>query len=292
MGTLKRLRATLFPTRSDREFADEARFHLDELIDRYVADGMSPAAARLAAERRLGNLPPLRERMRDADTYRWLSDIAQDLRFAVRTLARQRAFTIVAVLTLALGIGANTAMFTLFDAILLQQLPVRDPSRLVMFADGSGEGTSTGSPPTGHWQLFSMDVYRRLRDQPLGFESLAAVRSGESPVLARTSSQSNGTPPLRAQVHLVSGNFFSTLGVEAAVGRTLTPADDAPNAATAAVISNLFWRTRLHSDPSIVGSTIILNRTSFTVVGIAPAEFFGERIRRPPDFWVQLAYQP
>src|SRR6185437_11007816 len=181
MGILKRLGSTLSSTRSEREFVEETRFHVDELTDRYVAEGMPPAEARAAAERRLGNLPLVRDRTRDADTYRWLSDAGQDLRFAIRTLAKNRSFTAVAVLTLALGIGANTAMFTLFDAILLQQLPVRDPSRLVLFTDASSEGTSTDDPPpTGAWVLFSTAVYRNLRDQPLGFASLAAVRSGES----------------------------------------------------------------------------------------------------------------
>lgn len=292
MGILKRLGSTLSPARTEREFAEEARFHVDELTDRYIAEGMLPVDARAAAERRLGNLRLLRDRTRDADTYRWLSDAGQDLRFTIRTLAKNRSFAAVAVLTLALGIGANTAMFTLFDAILLQQLPVRDPSRLVLFTDTAGEGTSTGTPPTGQWNLFSMDVYRYLRDQSLGFESLAAVRSGESQVLVRRPSDSTGTLPLRAQVHQVSGNFFSTLGVDAAAGRMLTAADDAPGAPPVAVVSDLFWRARLHSDPSAVGSTVILNRTSFTIVGIAPQDFFGERVRRPPDFWVPLVFQP
>lgn len=293
MGILKRLRSTIFPRQSRQDFEDEARFHLDELVDRYVAAGVEPAEARRLATQRLGNMPLLRDRTKDVDSYRWLSDAAQDLRFAVRTLARQRAFTVVAVVTLALGIGANTAIFTLFDAILLRSLPVRDPSRLVLFADGASEGTSSDDPPpTGRWKLFTSAVYRDLRDQPLGFESLTAVRSGESQVLVRRPSQGSGASPERAQVHLVAGNFFSTLGVEAAEGRTLTPSDDAPNAPPAAVVSDLFWRTRLHADPSVVGSTVVLNRTSFTIVGIAPREFFGERVRRPADFWVPLVFQP
>jgi predicted permease len=290
MGILRRLRGSLFSSMSEREFEEEARFHLEELIDRYVADGIDPAEARRLAERRLGNLAVLRDRTRDADTYRWLSDAGQDLRFAVRTLAGNPSFTIVAVLTLALGIGANTAIFSLFDGILLRSLPVRDPSRLVLFSDETGEGTSTGSPPTGRWTYFSLDVYRQLRDQPIGFESLAAVRSGEAQILVRAGG--TDAQPSKAQAHLVSGNYFSTLGVDSALGRTLTPSDDAPAAAPVAVMSDLFWRTRFHADSSIVGSTVLLNQTAFTVVGVAPPEFFGERIRRPPDFWVPLAFQP
>src|SRR5262245_37437522 len=133
MGFLKRLRGTLLPRGAERQFEEEARFHLEELVDRLVADGIPPADARRLAERRLGNVTALRDRTRDADSYRWLSDTGQDLRFACRTLLKNPSFTVVAVVTLALGIGANTAIFTLFDALLLRSLPVRDPSRLVLF---------------------------------------------------------------------------------------------------------------------------------------------------------------
>src|SRR5262245_54203715 len=108
-----------------------------------------------------------------------------DLRYGLRVLARQKASTVVAVITLALGIGANTAIFTLFDAVLLKSLPVRDPSRLVLFDDSPGEGTSTGDPLTGRWPRFSNEIYEYLRHQPLPFESLTAVRSGETSISAR-----------------------------------------------------------------------------------------------------------
>lgn len=293
MGILKRLRGSLFPAHPERQFEEEARFHLEELVDRYVGEGVPPEEARRLAERRLGNLAALRDRTRDADSYPWLTDVGRDLRFAFRTLARSPSFTVVAVLTLTLGIGANTAIFTLFDAILLRDLPVRDPSRLVWFTDDTGEGTSTGSPPTGRWGYFSLDAYRYLRDQRQdGFESLAAVRSGEATILTRLSGSHESAEPLRAQAHLVSGNYFATLGVEPALGRTLAESDDVPGAPPVAVVSDGFWRKRLRADPSIVGTSATLNRTSFTVVGVAPPEFFGERVRRPPDFWVPLVWQP
>ena len=222
----------------------------------------------------------------------WLADTGQDLRFAWRTLVKHPAFSTVAVATLALGIGANTAIFTLFNAILLRSLPVTDPSRLVLFDDGVGEGSSSGDTPTGRWNLFSTEVYRDLRDQPLGFASLAAIRSGETAVLARMSSSGGSGNAERAQAHLVSGNYFETLGVGAAIGRTLTASDDRPGATPAAVLSDAYWRLKQNADPSIVGRTIVLNSTSFTIVGVTPREFFGERVRRPVDMWVPLTFQP
>jgi predicted permease len=230
--------------------------------------------------------------MRITPRHNWLSDALQDLRFAARTLRRSPGFSLVAIATLALGIGANTAIFTLFDAILLRSLPVRDPGRLALFDDGVGEGTIAGDVPSGRWTLFSTEIYRNLRDQPLGFASLAAVRSGEATVLARLAGDAGSHQAERAQAHLVSGNYFDTLGVGAALGRVLTPADDRAGAPAVAVLSDGFWRTKLDGDPSIVGRTIVLNKTPFTIAGVAPREFFGERVRRSPDLWVPLVQQP
>src|SRR5207248_4894980 len=136
-----------------------------------------------------------------------------------------------AALTLALGIGANTAIFTLFDALLLRSLPVRDPARLALFYSAANEGTSVGSPPVGRWRLFSNDVYQFLRKQPLPFESLAAFRSGEAAVSVRLTGDSTGANAAqRGQAHLVGGTYFTVMGVSAALGRTLTEDDDRPNA--------------------------------------------------------------
>jgi len=217
----------------------------------------------------------------------------RDIRLGLRMLAREPAFAAVAVLTLALGIGANTAIFTLFDAILLQPLPVREPTRLVLFTAGAGEGTSTGSPPTGAWPLFSTEVYEFLRRQTLPFESIAAVRSGETPVSVRLLNRSDQNGPAeRGQAHLVSGSYFAVMGVSPMLGRTLTDADDRSSSPPVAVVSHGFWTQRLEAKPSAIGTVILLNGTAFTIVGVTPPEFFGERLRRPPDFWTPLAFQP
>src|SRR4030095_69193 len=171
----------------------------------------------------------------------------------LKRLAHEPAFAAVVIVTLALGIGANTAIFTLFNAILLQPLPVREPSRLVLFNASVGEGTSTGTPPTGAWRLFSTEVYEFLRRQSLPFESLAAVRSGEALVSVRMPNRpGEGGQAERGQAHLVSGNFFMTMGVGALYGRTLTDADDRPNSQPATVVSHGFWTQRLGADPNAV----------------------------------------
>jgi predicted permease len=222
-----------------------------------------------------------------------METLFKDIRFGLRMFAQKPGFTAVAILTIALGIGANTAIFTLFDSVLLESLPVRQPSRLALFSDAVGEGTSIGTPPTNRWQYFSVEVYNYLRKQPLPFESLAAFRSGEDPVSVRLANAANNNGPAeRARAHLVSGNYFQAMGVDAAMGRTLGPDDDRPNAAPVTVASYGYWKQNLHADPQAVGKTVYLNGAAFTIVGVTPPEFFGERVRRPPDFWMPLVFQP
>src|SRR5882762_7863975 len=166
---------------------------------------MTPDEARRTALRRFGSVTLAKERTRDADRLRSLWDLGQDLRYALRTLAKNPGFAAVTILTLALGIGANTAIFALFDVVLLKSLPVREPERLVLFTDSSSEGTATGNPPSGRWSLFSAEVFEFLRQQPLPFSSLAAVRSGQAAVSLRLTGASSDT----ARAHLVSANYFA-----------------------------------------------------------------------------------
>jgi predicted permease len=212
-----------------------------------------------------------------------------DVRFGLRMLRRDPAFTAVAVVTLALGIGANTAIFTLFNAILLQSLPVREPARLVLFSDERSEGTFTGNAPSGRWTLFSYELFEFLGPQALPFEGIAGAKSGQATVSVRLPGAAQTE---RAQAQLVSGNYFAVMGTSVAVGRTLTPGDDRAAAPPAAVVSHAFWSDRLRADPSVVGAVVVVNRTPVTIVGVASREFFGERVRRPPDFWMPLVLQP
>ncbi len=279
--------------RIDAEVDEELAFHLQQEIDANVARGMSSTEARRAALRDLGGLVPTRESVREVRTT-WFETVWRDIRFGARTLRRRPGFALVAILTLALGIGANTAIFSLVDAILLRPLPVRAPDQLTLFTGETGEGAiGEDPPPPGRWTLFSSDAYEFLRDAPLPLASVAAVRSGEDPVAMRLSGRPRqGDQDLRAQAHLVSGTYFAVMGVDAAIGRTLTPADDRPDAAPVAVVSDGFWRTHLGADPDVVGTTALVNGTAFTIVGVTPPSFFGERLRRSPDLWVPLVWQP
>ena len=219
-----------------------------------------------------------------------IGDLWQDTRYGTRMLRKSPGFTAVAVLSLALGIGANTAIFTLLNSVLLESLPVDQPEQLVLFADTTGEGTSVGDPPKGQWQRFSYPVYEYLRDRNESLEGLCAFRSGEARLGVRMGGGS-GEAVQRAQGHLVSGNYFTVLGANSMMGRVLMPEDDAASARPATVISYRYWKEQCNADPLIVGKSVALNDASFTIVGVTPPEFFGERVRQSPDFWLPLAFQ-
>jgi len=221
-----------------------------------------------------------------------MDSLFSDIRYAIRNLIKRPGFTTVAVTTLALGIGANTAIFTLLYAVSLKSLPVSEPHELVLFSEASNEGTSNGDPTIGEWRRFSYGSYKYFLEHDQSYQELSAFRSGESPVNV-TGGRAQGTEAAqRASSHLVSGNYFKVLGVKALLGRVLTPADDKPGAPPAAVMSYGYWKQHWNADPQILNKEIFLNGKSFTVVGVTPPEFFGERVRRSPDLWVPLVFQP
>ena len=221
-----------------------------------------------------------------------METLVKDIRYGLRGLLKRKGFAAIAVLTLALGIGANTAIFTLVNAVMLKSLPVQKPEELVLFSDTTSEGTSLlDAPRSGKWDRFSYASYEYLRKHNQSFQEVAATRSGTARLSVRRT-DSNASAAARASGHLVSGPYFSLLGVRAMRGRVLTPEDDNASAPPTAVVSHRYWQNELNSDPSVVGRNFIVNGTNFTVVGIMPKEFFGERVRRPPDFWLPLAFQP
>jgi predicted permease len=217
----------------------------------------------------------------------------QDLRYALRQLRKSPGFTLTVVITLALGIGANTAIFTLVQGILLRSLPVTDPSRLYRIGDKDDCCVEGGFPgdagDTGDFSIFSYDLYLHLKNSAPEFEQLAAVQAGEWPFSVRRGS----ALPSLMHGEYVSGNYFSTLGLGAYAGRVFADRDDTPSAPPAVVISYKAWQGQYASDPAIVGSTIFIQAKPFTVIGIAPPGFFGDRLRdTPPDLWIALNSEP
>ena len=222
-----------------------------------------------------------------------MDNLLKDLRYGIRGLRKRPGFSFIAIITLALGIGANTAIFTLVNAVLLKSIPVSNPEQLVLFTDQTGEGTSVeDSPRSGPWRRYSYASYQYLRNHNQSYEDLIAFRSGESRLSVRQTGAQANAPAQRGRGHLVTGNYFSLLGVSAIKGRVITPADDSPSAPPVAVISHNYWQRQLNSDPEIIGKNLILNGTNFTVVGVTPPEFFGVRVRRSPDMWLPLSFHP
>jgi len=216
-----------------------------------------------------------------------------DIRFALRQMRKSPGFITTVVLTLALGIGANTAIFTLVHAILLRSLPVTKPAQLWRVGDNGDCCVEGGFPgdasSTGDFTIFSADLYNYLRAQTPEFEQLAAVQAGGGTWAVR---HGEGLPK-SLQGEFVSGNYFQTLGLSSFEGRLLGDSDDTPNAAPATVISYQSWKGEFASDPNVVGSTIYIQTHPFTVVGIAPPGFYGDRVSdNPPDFWLPINSEP
>ena len=219
-----------------------------------------------------------------------MGSLLQDIRYGLRQLRKSPAFTLTAILTLALGVGANTAVFTLVHAVMLKSLPVAEPSQLVRVGDN--DNCCVQGSFQDDWSMFSYDAYRYFRDHTPQFQELAAVQSWGAIRLSVRPEHSEA-PAESTQGEWVSGNLFSTLGVGAYMGRTLTPADDQPSAPPVAVVSYRAWQQRFGGKPSFLGSVVQLNGIGFTVVGIAPPGFFGDRITTdPPEFWIPLSTEP
>ncbi|MGA8027952.1 MAG: ABC transporter permease [Bryobacteraceae bacterium] len=219
-----------------------------------------------------------------------LETTLQDTRYGFRQLGKAPVMVATAILSLALGIGANTAIFTLIDSFVLQFLPVSDPAHLVLFHDGISSGTYSGDGFQA--DEFSYPFYQYLKAHDDFFQELCAFRQGNDRVVLHVARESSTGPWEQAKVHLVSGNYFEVLGVSAAAGRVLRPPDDSPTASRVAILSYPFWRDRFHLDRTVLGQTVVLNGTAFTVIGVAAREFFGERMEAAPDFWLPLSVEP
>src|SRR6202140_4043433 len=212
-----------------------------------------------------------------------------NLRYALRQFRLSPVFTAAAVLTLALGIGGTTAIFTLIHAVMLRSLPVSDPGRL--YRVGEGDECCVEGGPQDRWGMFSFPLYERLKSETPEFEEVTAFQAGRARLSVRRQGFESTARPLRSEY--VTGSYFSTLGVRAFGGRVFTTDDDQPAASPVAVLSHRVWQTTYASDPSVVGSTFVVEGHPLTVIGVAPAGFFGETLESdPPDIWIPLQQEP
>jgi macrolide transport system ATP-binding/permease protein len=279
-----RLRSLFARRKADQELDEELRDHLDQKTQQLVAQGISPQEARRTALLEMGGLEKRKEECRDARQIAWLQDLLPDIHYGLRILAKSPGFTLVAVLTLTLGIGANAAIFSILDPLLLQPLPVQNPDELVWI---SSTGT-LGRPAQGS----EIETYYAYRDKASAFASVVAF-SGIAPY-----DISYDGRKISAHGELVSANYFTALGVRPFAGRLL--ADSNPHGPPALVVSFAFWKRELNSNPEAIGKVVTFGDQSdatragsvpqhwFTVVGIAPPQFFGAKVGESPDFYVPL----
>lgn len=218
-----------------------------------------------------------------------MQNLPGSFRYALRQFRWSPVFAVTAVLTLALGIGGTTAIFTLIHAVMLRALPVTDPGTL--FRVGEGDDCCVEGGPQDRWGMFSFPLYERLKTETPEFQEVTAFQAGRGRMSVRREGVESIARPLRSEY--VTGSYFSTLGVRAFGGRVFTPEDDRPAAPPVAVLSHRVWQNTYGSDPSVVGSTFVVEGHPLTVIGVAPAGFFGETLESdPPDIWVPLAQEP
>lgn len=218
-----------------------------------------------------------------------MTNLFGDTRYALRQFWVARVFTVTAVLTLALGIGGTTAIFTLIHAVMLRSLPVNDPARLYRIGDSSTCCVQGG--PQDRWGMFSYPLFERLKADLPEFEEVTAFQASSARLSVRRQNVESAARPLRSEY--VTGNYFSTLGIGAFGGRVFTPEDDRPAAAPVVVVSHHVWQTTYGGDASLVGSTVVIEGHPFAVIGVTPPGFFGETLRGdPPDLWIPLQQEP
>ncbi len=275
---LFRLRCLLRRKQVEGELDEELRAHLDLETEKYVNSGLPLEEARRRAGIALGGVDQVKEECREARGVSFVGSAARDVSYALRMLRRGPVFAVVAVLTLALGIGANTAMFSVMDVMLLRALPVKNPQELVEFVRWDPRGAMMGNLPSA--------VFEQLRQNTTVLSGIFAFVSYSRVFRAGAGSE-------RSTVHEVTGGFFSTLGVNALLGRTIAPSDDLPSAEhQVVVLSYSFWSRRFGRDPSVVGAKVQVNGRPCVVIGVMPEGFFGVDRSLLPDMWAPLGTDP
>jgi len=278
--------------RRDQDLEAEIQSHLNMATQERVQRGEIPREAHDAARRQLGNVGLVMDATREAWGRRWLGDVAQDLSYASRVLRRSPGFTIAAILTLALGIGANTAIFTLINTVMLTRLPVGHPEQLVLLhwmshskgpflwsTSSSFSGCGTNDPGSGDTNCsFSFPDFENFRAHTQSFQGLAAY-GGVAFVHVEMNGQTS-----RAIGQYVIGDFFSVLETRPALGRLLEPSDDLPGAPAAIVLEYNYWQKQFNRDPKVIGQAVVLNNVPFTIAGVATPEFYGLAPGSRPSF--------
>jgi predicted permease len=290
---MSRLRALFRRESVLRDIDEEFRIHVEMETEANIRRGMPPDEARARALKSFGNLSRNTELGYDLRGGGWLENLWQDLRFGIRMLMKQPGFSLTAVLTLALGIGANAAIFTLLHAVMMKTLPVADPDSLVRIGDGMSSGVGTIGPDNGKYSLFPTAAWRLMKEKTPEFEELAAIQSGfeHRPITVRRDGEDAGARSRMGE--FVSGNYFRTFGLRPQAGRLLTDSDDVAGALMTAVMSYHAWQRDYAGDASVVGSTFWINTKPVTIVGIAPAGFYGDRLASsPPDFYLPIETMP
>jgi predicted permease len=281
-----KLKALFVQRRADTTFDEEMNTHLEMLAEKYEREGMSAKEAARAARRQFGNTTLLKQRQRESRTTMFFANVGRDVRYGVRQLAKTPVFTIVCVLTLALGVGANTAVFSVMHAVLMKMLPVEDASR-VFYLHTTGYPDGVNQTGDDSSTSFSYPIYRALREQGGLQEVMAFIPmsfSGKAPVRV-------GAVPEEAAGDMVSGNYFRGLGVGTEAGRGFVQKDEDDHTPVT-VISEKFWATHFGRSRDVIGKTLYIKSVPFTIVGVAIKGFEGTEGKRPLDFWIPLQSRP
>ena len=293
MNLLEGIRSLFQKSRIERELDEELGAYLDSSAAEKARRGMTAVYARRAALAELGGSRNLvKHRVWSTRWESAIESIFHDLRVSVRSLLKSPGFTAVALISLALGIGGNTAIFTLIDQVLLRNLPVRDPQQLVAFGDSIYGGIAGGIELGAFGGYFPWDFAKQLEGNPGPFQGIASYGSFSNKVSVQL--PGSISPAMLAPATLVSGNYFAVLGAQPLMGRTIIPSDDStPGTGAVVVLSHRFWRQALSSDPAIVGKTLAINGTPFEVAGVMPEPFHGfKQELQQSDLWMPISMQP
>lgn len=273
--------------RLEADLDKELRFHFELQVAEKMRSGVSESEARRRTRLEFGGIEQIKEDCRESRGTLWVEFLVEDIRFGLRQLSKSPGFTLIAILTLTLAIGANTAIFTLLNAILLRPLPVDNPRELLVFGNGRERG-SAGVLPNGRWNLFSYAFFHDFRRQAASYSGIAAVNSMQFAIKASIAGAGYQT----THVDLVSGSYFPVLNVPAYLGRTIGESDDGVEGAGAVAVASYSWfQHHCNGDPSTLGKVIRIQSHDYTLIGVARSGFSGITVGESTDLWIPLSME-